>query len=117
MGRIISHDLPASFLFFSCQPGHPNHTQQATTAAGDQAFLGRYHRQAGLASKERKGGKRDGSKGHETSGVTTTTTGPWVGTSVPLATNHAVVAVCASRGWVAVCTGSVVSLCPADNYA
>ena len=34
---------------------------------------------------------------------------PWVGSSVPLATNHAKVAVCARRGWVAVITGSMVS--------
>eukprot|EP00752_Nemacystus_decipiens_P011911 g10562.t1 len=87
--------------------------EQATTAAGDQAFLGRYHRQAGLASKERKWGKRD-RMGHQTSEATatatTTITTPWVGSSVPLATNQAIVAVCASRGWVAVCTGSVVNL-------
>eukprot|EP00903_Cladosiphon_okamuranus_P017758 g16346.t1 len=86
--------------------------EQATTAAGDQAFLGRYHRRAGLSSKERK---RDG-KGDEASDAKTSRTTSrrrttsWVGSSVPLATNHAIVAVCASRGWVAVCTGSVVNL-------
>ncbi|CAM9176689.1 unnamed protein product [Ectocarpus fasciculatus] len=73
--------------------------EQATTAAGDQAFLGRYHRQAGASDKKRKiNDERNG-------GAT-----KWVGCSIPLATSQAKVAVCASRGWAAVCTGSVVNL-------
>ncbi|CAN0150526.1 unnamed protein product [Scytosiphon promiscuus] len=66
----------------------------ATTAAGDQAFLGRYHR-------------RQAVDGTGKSGVLPSS---WIGSSVPLATRHAKVAVCASRGWAAVCTGSVVNL-------
>ncbi|CAM9443689.1 unnamed protein product, partial [Ectocarpus sp. 13 AM-2016] len=73
--------------------------EQATTAAGDQAFLGRYHRQARASDKKRK-------TYDETNGGAT----KWVGCSIPLATSQAMVAVCASRGWAAVCTGSVVNL-------
>ncbi|CAM9954653.1 unnamed protein product [Ectocarpus sp. 12 AP-2014] len=73
--------------------------EQATTAAGEQAFLGRYHRKAGASDKKRK-------TNDETNGGAT----KWVGCSIPLATSQAMVAVCASRGWAAVCTGSVVNL-------
>lgn len=101
----VTHPLHR-LICFLLSPTTRSLEQQATTAAGDQAFLGRYHRRAGLPSRE---GERHtgGGRGDETRDATTTP--PWVGSSVPLATNHAVVAVCASRGWVAVCTGSVVS--------
>lgn len=80
-------------------------TQHGTTAAGDQVFLGRYHRLGDPGRGEPQGGASEGAS----EGM------PWVGCSIPLAMSHACIAVCPFRGWAAVCTGSVVSWLPSSS--
>ncbi|CAM9297879.1 unnamed protein product [Laminaria digitata] len=90
--------------------------EHGTTAAGDQVFLGRYHRQAHRlaepAPAEPHGGASEGtSNGASQRASEGAIEGmPWVGCSIPLAMSHACIAVCPFRGWAAVCTGSVVNL-------
>lgn len=69
--------------------------QHAITAAGDQVFLSRYHRDGGSGKEEPKDGQVRSAR--------------WDSCSIPLATSYATMAVCPHRGWAAVCSGSMVS--------